>query len=56
MLEKMGWSQGKGLGVNESGSTDPVHVSYKWDNKGARNLSLLFTFKEFAFTSILIGS
>ncbi|KAK3914948.1 PIN2/TERF1-interacting telomerase inhibitor 1, partial [Frankliniella fusca] len=34
MLEKMGWSQGKGLGANEDGSTDPVTVSYKWDSKG----------------------
>jgi len=34
MLEKMGWSEGKGLGVKENGTTDPVHVSYKWDNKG----------------------
>lgn len=34
MLEKMGWSEGKGLGAKENGTTDPVHVSYKWDNKG----------------------
>lgn len=34
MLEKMGWAEGKGLGAKEDGSTDPVTVSYKWDNKG----------------------
>uniref|UniRef100_A0A1A9USA2 G-patch domain-containing protein n=1 Tax=Glossina austeni TaxID=7395 RepID=A0A1A9USA2_GLOAU len=34
MLEKMGWSKGKGLGVNEDGSQDFVRLRYKQDSKG----------------------
>lgn len=34
ILEKMGWAPGKGLGADESGPVNPVHVKYKWDNKG----------------------
>lgn len=34
MLEKMGWSKGKGLGAKENGITEHVRVSYKNDSKG----------------------
>lgn len=34
MLEKMGWTSGKGLGVNEQGMTEHVRVSYKDDTAG----------------------
>ncbi|XP_073844475.1 uncharacterized protein isoform X2 [Musca autumnalis] len=34
MLEKMGWSKGKGLGAKEDGSQDFVRVRYKNDSQG----------------------
>lgn len=34
MLEKMGWTTGKGLGVNEQGMTEHVRVSLKNDTAG----------------------
>lgn len=34
MLEKMGWSKGKGLGAKEDGITEHIRVSYKHDSKG----------------------
>ncbi|XP_057321434.1 G patch domain-containing protein 4 [Microplitis mediator] len=34
MLEKMGWTQGKGLGANEQGVTDHIRVKYKDDQAG----------------------
>lgn len=34
MLEKMGWTKGKGLGANESGEKDFVRIRYKRDNEG----------------------
>uniref|UniRef100_T1J1J8 G-patch domain-containing protein n=1 Tax=Strigamia maritima TaxID=126957 RepID=T1J1J8_STRMM len=34
LLEKMGWSKGKGLGKNEDGNTDHVKTSLKNDAKG----------------------
>lgn len=34
MLEKMGWTNGKGLGVNEQGITEHVRVSFKNDTAG----------------------
>lgn len=34
MLEKMGWSKGKGLGVNEDGQQNFIRVSHKTDQKG----------------------
>ena len=37
MLEKMGWAEGKGLGVNEDGAKDHVKVSVKRDNLGEQN-------------------
>lgn len=34
MLEKMGWSKGKGLGMNEDGEQNFIRVSHKTDQKG----------------------
>lgn len=34
LLEKMGWSQGKGLGAQENGITEHVKLAYKNDSKG----------------------
>lgn len=34
MLEKMGWTHGKGLGAKENGVTEHIKVSYKNDSKG----------------------
>ncbi|XP_076659340.1 uncharacterized protein LOC143362758 [Halictus rubicundus] len=34
MLEKMGWTSGKGLGANEQGMTEHVRVSFKNDASG----------------------
>ena len=34
MLEKMGWSKGKGLGANEDGNPDHITVKHKADTKG----------------------
>ena len=34
MLQKMGWSEGKGLGANEDGQRDHVKVRLKEDNMG----------------------
>jgi len=34
MLKRMGWEKGKGLGMNEDGSTNPIKASLKNDSKG----------------------
>lgn len=34
MLEKMGWSKGKGLGLNSDGEVNPIAIKMKSDNKG----------------------
>lgn len=34
MLEKMGWTHGKGLGANEQGVTEHIRVKYKDDQGG----------------------
>lgn len=34
MLQKMGWTPGKGLGVNEDGETKHLPVAVKLDNTG----------------------
>jgi len=34
LMEKMGWTKGKGLGANEDGMTEHVKVSLKSDKKG----------------------
>lgn len=38
LMEKMGWSAGKGLGAKEQGMQEPLRVSYKNDTKGVLNL------------------
>lgn len=34
MLEKMGWSKGRGLGANEDGRSEHVSVEVKTDSRG----------------------
>lgn len=34
MMEKMGWSAGKGLGASEQGMQEPLRAIYKQDSKG----------------------
>jgi Pin2-interacting protein X1 len=34
MLQKMGWSEGKGLGKNEDGGTDHLEMEFKTDTLG----------------------
>lgn len=34
MLEKMGWTSGKGLGKEQQGEIDPIALKQKDDNKG----------------------
>jgi len=34
MLQKMGWSEGKGLGVMEDGTLEHVKVKKKYDTSG----------------------
>ena len=34
MLERMGWSEGRGLGVNEDGQENPVKLQLKKDSSG----------------------
>lgn len=41
MLEKMGWSSGKGLGANEQGMTEHVKVSYKNNQSGNIFISVI---------------
>ncbi|XP_034240139.1 uncharacterized protein LOC117644634 [Thrips palmi] len=40
LIQKMGWSEGKGLGVNESGKAEPLHIAFKADNRGLGCLGL----------------
>ena len=47
MLEKMGWTNGKGLGVNEQGITEHVRVSFKNDTAGKYYLTIII--KQFIF-------
>jgi len=37
LMEKMGWSKGKGLGAKEDGKREHIRVSMKNDNKGKLN-------------------
>jgi G-patch domain len=41
LMEKMGWSSGKGLGKDEQGDTEHIAVKYKNDSKGKNNHSKL---------------
>ena len=34
LMEKMGWSKGKGLGAKEDGKTEHVKVALRTDNRG----------------------
>jgi len=34
LMERMGWSKGKGLGANEDGMVDHIKASYKSDSRG----------------------
>ena len=35
-MEKMGWKDGKGLGINENGMTENIKVKFKMDTKGLK--------------------
>jgi len=39
MLEKMGWTKGKGLGVNEQGNTECCRLPYKNDTTGKKKIN-----------------
>ena len=41
MLQKMGWSEGKGLGVSEDGALEHIKVKMKCDTSG--NITLMHT-------------
>lgn len=34
LMEKMGWTPGKGLGLHEQGVSEPIRLGYKGDTKG----------------------
>jgi Pin2-interacting protein X1 len=57
MLEKMGWSEGKGLGKNKDGITEHVKAVKKFDSRGigadAKTSQQLYTAKTVAFSDIL---
>nr|XP_033328537.1 G patch domain-containing protein 4-like [Megalopta genalis]XP_033328708.1 G patch domain-containing protein 4-like [Megalopta genalis] len=57
MLEKMGWTSGKGLGANEQGMTKHVRVSLKNDTSGIgfknNNLDKAWTEHQDGFNSFL---
>ena len=42
MLKKMGWEQGRGLGVQGQGGTRPLHLETQKSTKGVRFLSLFY--------------
>lgn len=33
-MEKMGWSEGKGLGAKEQGVADPIKLKANYDSRG----------------------
>ena len=37
MLEKMGWKEGRGLGLQEDGKSEHLKVSKKTDNLGSKS-------------------
>ncbi|XP_034108194.1 titin isoform X1 [Drosophila albomicans] len=55
MLEKMGWSKGRGLGANEDGSQDFVRVRFKNDAEGLgyENRDDQWTIHEEGFNGLL---
>lgn len=40
MLEKMGWSKGKGLGKNEDGLKEHVKTPYHFNTEGIKLIDL----------------
>lgn len=57
MLEKMGWSKGKGLGVKEDGEQNFIRVAHKTDQKGMgfQDRDDQWTAHENQFNSLLIS-
>lgn len=47
LMEKMGWTAGKGLGLKEQGISEPIRIGYKNDTKGT-------TLKKNLISSLLI--
>ena len=41
MMQKMGWTEGKGLGTNEDGNTDHIKIAKKIDNRGNGHIQYL---------------
>jgi len=39
MLEKMGWTKGKGLGLNEQGDVECCRLPYKSDTTGKKKIN-----------------
>lgn len=44
MLQKMGWSEGRGLGANLDGTVEHVKVALKSDSAGRKNMLVLLIY------------
>ncbi len=44
LMSKMGWSEGKGLGANESGRVSHVKVSKRKENLGEESVAIPFQY------------